>query len=107
MLVGRTTRHRRRHRLVKEGHWKITKVEQTRFNSIALLEMLLNPSRWLLGKPALTCAADDYRDRCHVFILFCFCAWSFQFVAHSGGRYPSSSTLQMWIMSKSQSGQIP
>src|ERR1700728_3254981 len=74
MFVTRTARHSWRKGLVKEGHWKITKVEQTRFNSIALLEMLQNPSRWLLGKPALTCAADDYRDRCHVLILFCFCS---------------------------------
>jgi hypothetical protein len=36
------------------------KVEETRFNSTALLEILQNPSSRLFGKPALTRAADDY-----------------------------------------------
>src|SRR5580704_10796160 len=52
--------------LVKERHRKFTKVEQTPFDTFPLLEMMQNPSRRLLGKPAFTCAADDYRDRYHV-----------------------------------------
>jgi hypothetical protein len=60
VLVRRTARHGGWKRLVKEGHRKITKVEETRFNSTALLEILQNPSSRLFGKPALTRAADDY-----------------------------------------------
>src|SRR5579859_4322614 len=70
MLVRWTAGHGGRKRLVKEGHRKLAKIEKAGFNSFALLEMLQNPSSWLFGKPALTCAADDYRDRCHVLILF-------------------------------------
>src|ERR1700722_14973433 len=85
MLVRRTARHGGRKGLVKEGHWKFTKVEQTRFDAVALLEMLQNPSRWLLGKPALPCAADDYRDRCHVFFLSVFASGLVNSVADAGG----------------------
>jgi hypothetical protein len=62
--------------LVKEGHWKFTKVEQTRCDTFPFLETPQNPSCRLLGKPAFTCAVDDYRDRYHVLILFRFRAWS-------------------------------
>ena len=58
-LVRRAAGHRRRQRLIKEGHRKVAKIEQPRFDSIALLEVLKNPLRRLFGKPALTRGADD------------------------------------------------
>jgi len=57
MLIRRAAGHRRRQRLIKEGHRKVPKVEQSRFDSVALLEVLKNPLRRLLGEPALTRAA--------------------------------------------------
>src|SRR5262249_1943659 len=66
ILVGRAAGHRGRHRLGEKRHWKITQVEQPRFDGVALLEVLKNPLCGLLGKPALTRAPDDYRNDSHV-----------------------------------------
>src|SRR5713226_5607762 len=71
MLVRGATRHRGRHGLVKEGHWKVAKVEQTCFDSVALLEVLKNPLCRLFRKPALTRKRHDYRDSRHIFFLCC------------------------------------
>jgi hypothetical protein len=38
--------------------------------ALALLQMLEDPLRGLFGKPALACAADDYRDSGHVLMLY-------------------------------------
>src|SRR5258708_38175902 len=69
ILVRRAAGHRRRYGLIKEGHRKIAKVEQPRFDSVAFLEVLKNPLCRLLRKPALARAADDYRDNGHVVVL--------------------------------------
>ena len=47
MLVRRAAGHGRRDGLVKEGHRKVAKVEQTRFDSVALLKMLKNAIDWV------------------------------------------------------------
>src|ERR1700693_6289668 len=107
MLVRWTARHCGRQRLIKEGHREITKVEHTRFNSVALLKMLQKPSRWLFGKPALTCAADDYRDRCHVLIPSVLAPGLANSLADSGRWYGRPSNLRIRIMPKSQSGRFP
>jgi len=52
-----------------EAAGRVAKVEQPRFDSAALLEVLKNPLRRLFGKPALTRAADDYRNSDHAFVL--------------------------------------
>src|SRR3984893_6861714 len=69
VLVWSAAGRGRRHRLVKEGHRKITKIEQPRFDAVALLEMLKNPLCRLLREPALTRAPDDYRYGHHGFLL--------------------------------------
>jgi hypothetical protein len=51
--------------LVKEGHWKVAKVEQSRVNVAALLELLENPLRWLFRKSTLA-GSDDYRNYVHL-----------------------------------------
>jgi hypothetical protein len=50
----------------KKGIGKSTKVEQLRIVSVPFLEVLKNPPRWLLRKPALTGTADDYRNHGHI-----------------------------------------
>jgi len=45
ILVGRAAWHGRRHGLVKEGHRKVAKVAQPRFDSFAFLEVFKNPPR--------------------------------------------------------------
>jgi len=52
--------------LVKEGHWKVAKVEQSRVNVAALLELLENPLRWLFRKSTLAGTSDDYRNYVHL-----------------------------------------
>src|SRR5207247_2449195 len=69
ILVRRAAGLGGRHGLVKEGHRKVAKVEQPRFDSLALPDVLKNPLRRLFRKPALTRAADDYRNIGHVLIL--------------------------------------
>src|SRR4029077_11809663 len=65
-LVRWAAGHRGRQGLIKEGHGKIAKIEQSGFDSITLLQVLENPLRRLLRKPALTSAADDYRNSGHI-----------------------------------------
>src|SRR5258708_695897 len=69
VLIRRAGGHRRRQSLIEEGHRKVAKVEQPRFDSVAFLEMLKNPLRRLFRKPALTSASNDYRNGGHVFVL--------------------------------------
>ena len=35
-------------------------IEEPSFNPFSFLQLLKNPLRWLFGKPALTCTADDH-----------------------------------------------
>src|SRR5262249_14291902 len=60
MLVRWASRHRWRHWLVEEGHGKVAEVEKPHFNPLPFTKLLKNPLSRLFGKPALTCAADDY-----------------------------------------------
>jgi hypothetical protein len=45
------------------------KIEQSRFDSIALLEVLENPMRRLFRKAPLAGAPDDHRNDGHVLLL--------------------------------------
>jgi hypothetical protein len=60
VFVRRPARHGWRHGLVEERHGEVAKVKKSSFNPLSLLKMLKNPLSRLFGKPALSCAADDY-----------------------------------------------
>jgi hypothetical protein len=61
---------RRRHGLIEERHWEVSKIEKPSFNPFSLMQLLKNPLRRLFGKPALARAADDYGN-CHIGLSLC------------------------------------
>jgi hypothetical protein len=65
ILVRRPTRHRGRHGLVEEGHWKVPEIEQLRVDVTAILVLLKNPLRRLFGKAPLAGAPDDHGNGGH------------------------------------------
>src|ERR1700722_10216720 len=72
ILIRRASGPGGAHSLVKEGHRKVSQVEQPRID-VALLETLENPLRWFFRKTTLPRTAYDHRNYDHL-IAPCDCS---------------------------------